>query len=50
MMLEQETGVLVAEPFVCLIMLGTPLKPLTFVSRRRRGLLLYHLQQMVFLE
>ena len=50
MVLGQETGALVAEPFLRLITLDTQLIPPTFVARRRTGLLLYHLQQMMFLE
>ena len=50
MTLGQETGVMVAEPFVRLIMLDIPLIPLTFDFRKRTGLLLYHLQQIMFLE
>ena len=49
-MLRQETGVLVAEPFVFLILLDNPLIPSIFVARSRGGLLLHHLQQMIFLE
>ena len=49
-MLEQETGILVAELFVCLITLDIPLIPSIFVARRETGLLSYHLQQMMFLQ
>ena len=50
MMLGQETGVLVTETFDRLITLDTLLMSSAFVTRRRTGLLLYHLQQMMFLE
>ena len=49
-LLGQEAGVLVAELFVHLIMLHTPLIPSTFVPRSRTALLSYHLQQIMFLE
>ena len=50
MILGQETGVLVAEPFNRLIALDTPFIASMFVARRRTGLLSYHLQQIMFLE
>ena len=49
-MLGQETGALVAEPFVRLITLDTPLTPSAIVARRRTRLLSYYSQQMMFLE
>ena len=49
-MLGQETGVVLAESFVCLITLDTQLTTSIFVGRRRTGLLLCHLGQMMFLE
>ena len=50
MILGQEIGVLVAETFNHLIALDTPFIASMFVARKRTGLLLYHLQQMMFLE
>ena len=50
MILGQETGALVAEPFNRLIALDTTFIASMFVTRRRTGLFLYHLQQMMFLE
>ena len=50
MILGQETGVLVAKPFNHLIALDTPFIASMFAARKRTGLLLYHMQQMMFLE
>ena len=50
MMLGQETGALASEPFVCLMMLDTPLIPSAFIARRRTGWLSYHLLQVMSLE
>ena len=49
-MLGQETNALVAEHFVHLITLDTPLILSAFIARRRTGLLSCHLQEMIFLE
>ena len=50
MMLGQEAGVLLAEPFLLLITLDSPFIPSTFVARRKALLLSYRLQQMMILE
>ena len=42
MMLGQETGGLVAQIFVCLTTLDTPLVLPIFVTRKRAGFLSYH--------